>query len=143
MSCAKSDGTSTDVDGDGLVDPDGEGLAEPGGGLPVAPALSRRSRARRAWRCTDKAGDRRRIRALEADVVAEGDQHLLQQRITALAARGLHVDRFDVQQAAGDGQRQQVAVRHAGRTALYSQDVQGRLHVRIGLELVLHLTRVR
>ena len=35
MSCATSEGTSTDGDGDGLVDPDVEGLAEPGGGLPL------------------------------------------------------------------------------------------------------------
>jgi hypothetical protein len=37
MSCARSDGTSTDGDDDGLAGPDGDGLVEPGGAVPVGP----------------------------------------------------------------------------------------------------------
>src|SRR5699024_1570255 len=75
----------------------------------------------------------------EADPVAEGDQHHLQQRVLGATARGggLQVHRLDVEQAAADGQREQVAVDHLGVARL--QQVQRLRDVRLRIEGRLHL----
>src|SRR5699024_1239386 len=51
----------------------------------------------------------------EADVLSEGHEHVLQQRVGGLAG-GPDVDRLHVEQTVADGQREQVAVLHLGLT---------------------------
>ena len=76
----------------------------------------------------------------EGDRVTKGHKHLAQQREARLTCRP-HVDRLHIQEAAANGQGEQVAQQHFGFTALQQCEVIG--HDRVRTELVLHLTRAR
>lgn len=76
----------------------------------------------------------------ETDLVSEGDEHFLEQRVAGCAG-GLHVHRLHVDQATAQRQREQIAAFHLRRAGF--EQVELLRHIGVRIEVVLRLPRSR